>query len=212
LTVFVDPLGQREGDVSRKKLSKAHLPFRNWAYAACAVCGLGGVVASILIAPGLPGVLGAGLAILMIAIAVSDARHFIIPDPLVLAALGLGLLQAALVPSENLLAAMADSVLRGLTLALAFWSLRKAYKWFRGRDGIGFGDVKLAAVAGVWLDWAAITCAVEIAALTALAAIAILAMRGIAITRKTRVPFGCFFAPAIWLAWLVDITVLQPFL
>jgi leader peptidase (prepilin peptidase)/N-methyltransferase len=156
-------------------------------------------------------VLGAGLAILMIAIAVADARHFIIPDLLVLAALGLGLLQALLVQSENFLAAMANSGLRGLALALAFWSLRKAYKWFRGREGIGLGDVKLAAVAGVWLDWLAITCAVEIAALAALVTIAILAVRGMPITGKTRVPFGCFFAPAIWLAWLVDLYVLLPF-
>ena len=161
--------------------------------------------------PGLLGVLGAGLAILMIAIAIADARHFIIPDLLVLAALGLGLLQALLVQSENSLAAMASSVLRGLALALAFWSLRKAYKWFRGREGIGLGDVKLAAVAGVWLDWFAITCAVEIAALAALVTIAILAVRGMAITGKTRVPFGCFFAPAIWLAWLVDLYILLPF-
>jgi leader peptidase (prepilin peptidase) / N-methyltransferase len=162
------------------------------------------------VAPGLLGVLGAGLAILMIAITVSDARHFIIPDPLVVAALGLGLLQALLVPSEDVPAALAGSVLRGLVLALAFWCLRKAYKLFRGREGIGFGDVKLAAVAGVWLDWTAITCAVEIAALTALVTIAVLAKRGMVITGKTRMPFGCFFAPTIWLSWLVDLSVLQP--
>jgi leader peptidase (prepilin peptidase)/N-methyltransferase len=145
----------------------------------------------------------------MLAIAISDARRFIIPDPLVLAALGLGLLQALLVPFEDNFAALAGSILRGLLLALAFWGLRKLYKRLRGREGIGFGDVKLAAVAGVWLDWIAITCAVEIAALAALAAIAILAMRGVKMTGKTRVPFGCFFAPAIWLAWLVDLAVLH---
>ena len=96
-----------------------------------------------------------------------------------------------------------------LQLALAFWGLRRIYKWLRGREGIGFGDVKLAAVAGVWLNWVAIICAVEIAALTALIMIAILAMRGMKISRRTRVPFGCFFAPAIWLAWLIDLAVLQ---
>jgi leader peptidase (prepilin peptidase) / N-methyltransferase len=88
----------------------------------------------------------------MLAIAISDARRFIIPDPLVLAALGLGLLQALLVPFEDNFAALAGSILRGLLLALAFWGLRKLYKRLRGREGIGFGDVKLAAVAGVWLD------------------------------------------------------------
>jgi leader peptidase (prepilin peptidase) / N-methyltransferase len=163
----------------------------------------------VLAAPGILGVLGGSLAILMIAIAVADARHFIIPDLLVLAALGLGLLQALIVQSEGSPAAMISPALRGLALALAFWSLRKAYMWLRGREGIGLGDVKLAAVAGMWLDWLPIAFAVEIAALAALAMVAILAMRGQPITGKTRVPFGCFFAPAIWLGWLLDVCVLQ---
>jgi leader peptidase (prepilin peptidase)/N-methyltransferase len=163
----------------------------------------------VLAAPGILGVLGGSLAILMIAIAVADARHFIIPDLLVLAALGLGLLQAFIVQSEGFPAAMISPALRGLALALAFWSLRKAYMWLRGREGIGLGDVKLAAVAGMWLDWLPIAFAVEIAALAALAMVAILAMRGQPITGKTRVPFGCFFAPAIWLGWLLDVCVLQ---
>jgi leader peptidase (prepilin peptidase)/N-methyltransferase len=183
--------------------------LRNGIYAFCAVCALGAVATSILVAPGLPGILGAGLAILMIAIAISDARQFIIPDPLVLAALVLGLIQASLVPLENSPAVLASATLRGFMLAFAFWGLRKIYKLLRGREGVGFGDVKLAAVAGVWLDWTAIICAVEIAALAALVMIAFLAMRGAKITRKSRVPFGCFFAPAIWLAWLLDVVVLQ---
>jgi leader peptidase (prepilin peptidase) / N-methyltransferase len=199
----------RDSVISHERSLSTRLLAFNWAYPACAVGAIGAVVASILVAPGVPGFLGAGLAILMIAIAISDARQFIIPDPLALAALCLGLLQALLVPSEDHLAALASSVLRGAVLALAFWGLRKIYKRLRGREGIGFGDVKLAAVAGVWLDWIAIACAVEIAALAALVMIAVLAARGMKITARTRVPFGCFFAPAIWLAWLVDLAVLQ---
>ena len=64
-------------------------------------------------------------------------------------------------------------------------------------------------MAGVWLDWLAITFAVEIAALAALAAIALRALRGRRVTGKTPVPFGLFFAPAIWLAWLLQRSVLQ---
>ncbi len=43
------------------------------------------------------------------------------------------------------------------------------YRRLRGREGIGLGDVKLAGVAGAWLDWQSIPIAVEIAALAALA-------------------------------------------
>jgi leader peptidase (prepilin peptidase)/N-methyltransferase len=192
-------------------LPKILFPSFNWAYAVSAVCALVAVIASVLVSPGLPGLLGAALAALMTAIAISDARQFIIPDPLVLAALVLGLLQAVLIPFDDRLATLAGSALRGLVLALAFWGLRKIYKRLRGREGIGFGDVKLAAVAGVWLDWTGMICAVEIAALAALVTIAGLAMRGVRLTGKTRVPFGCFFAPAIWLAWFIDLAVLQTF-
>src|SRR2546429_9953076 len=53
------------------------------------------VAASIAVAPGLQGVLGAGLALLMLAVALVDARRFIIPHELTAAALGLGFVHAA---------------------------------------------------------------------------------------------------------------------
>jgi hypothetical protein len=52
--------------------------------------------ASIIAAPGLGGAAGAGLACLMVAIAVVDARRFIIPDEFNAAALALGLVDAAI--------------------------------------------------------------------------------------------------------------------
>ena len=47
-------------------------------------------VASIMVAPGLRGLLGVGLGLSMLAIAVIDARQFVIPDVLVAIGLGLG--------------------------------------------------------------------------------------------------------------------------
>ena len=65
--------------------------------------------------------------------------------------------------------ALADAALRGAVLAFAFLSLLILYRRLRGRDGIGLGDVKLAGVAGVWLDWWVLPGVIEIAALAALA-------------------------------------------
>src|SRR5262249_40426418 len=159
--------------------------------------------------PGLAGVLGAALAVTMIAIAVIDARRFIIPDKLVLIALALGLVDAWLVQSEgSTTTALLAAVLRGLGLAVAFWILRAVYLRLRGQEGIGLGDVKLAAVAGVWLDLLAISWAIQIAALAALSVVLIRALRGKRVTGKTPVPFGLFFAPAIWIAWLLERSIL----
>ena len=141
----------------------------------------------------------------MIAIAIIDARRFIIPDKLVLAALALGFVDAWLAQSEvSAPAALVVAALRGFGLAIAFWILRAAYLRLRGQEGIGLGDVKLAAVAGVWLDLLAISWAIEIAALAALTVVLIRARRGRRVTGKTPVPFGLFFAPAIWIGWLLE--------
>ena len=155
--------------------------------------------------PGFAGVLGGALAVATIVIAAIDARRFIIPDQLVLAGLAIGFLDAWMFQSEaSPPAALEAAALRGVGLAIAFWILRAAYLRLRGQEGIGLGDVKLAAVAGVWLDLLAISWAIEIAALTALTAVLIRALRGRRVTGKTPVPFGLFFAPAIWIAWLLE--------
>ena len=97
------------------------------------------------------------------------------------------------------------ALLRGAVLALLFLGLHLIYRRLRGRDGIGLGDVKLAGVAGVWLDWLTTTLAIEIAALAALAFFAVWHFAGgRAVSVTTRVPFGVFLAPAIWLAWLIE--------
>src|SRR5258708_27979920 len=62
--------------------------------------GAAAVAASVAAAPGVAGWLGAGLALLMLAIAAVDARRFIIPAPLNAAGLALGLLHAA-APGEG---------------------------------------------------------------------------------------------------------------
>jgi leader peptidase (prepilin peptidase)/N-methyltransferase len=162
-----------------------------------------GIAASLILVPTALGVAGGGLAVLMIAIAVVDARRFIIPNELTAAALALGFLHAAI--QGPVVEALANAALRGAVLAVAFLSLRVLYRWIRGRDGIGLGDVKLAGVAGVWLDWWVLPVAIEIAALAALAVYAMRFLHGRTSVRSmTKLPFGLFFAPAIWLGWLLE--------
>ena len=172
--------------------------------------GLGAV--SAWAAPGTPGFLGTGLAFIMLAIAVIDARLFVIPDELTVAAFILALINAAVIEPQAIVEAVGLAVLRGAALALLFFGLRAGYRRLRGREGIGLGDVKLAGVAGAWLGWLTIPIAVEIAALAALAAYGI---RYYAVGRPfeaaLKFPFGLFFAPAIWLGWLLDATLLAPF-
>jgi leader peptidase (prepilin peptidase) / N-methyltransferase len=107
--------------------------------------------------------------------------------------------------------AMFSLIVRGCVLSIAFLGLRAAYRWLRKRDGLGLGDVKLACVAGTWLDWQTIPIAIEIATLTALAAYTIQrCISGTAFRATSRLPFGLFFAPVIWFGWLLEILQLVP--
>jgi leader peptidase (prepilin peptidase) / N-methyltransferase len=164
--------------------------------------------ASAVAAPGSRGVLGGVLALLMLAVVLTDARFFVIPDVLSATAFAVGLLQAVVQNPDLPLEAIVLAVLRGAFLVSTFGGLRWAYRWWRGREGIGLGDVKLAGVAGVWLDWPMIPIAVEIAALSALA---VYGFRQLVLRRPihatAKVPFGVFFAPAIWLGWLIEVTL-----
>jgi leader peptidase (prepilin peptidase)/N-methyltransferase len=176
---------------------------------AIGIAAASSLAASLILLPDARGAAGGGLALLMIAIAVIDARRFIIPDELTAAALALGLVFTALQADDALMAALGYAALRGVVLAGAFWSLRVLYRRLRGHEGLGLGDVKLACVAGVWLDWSTIPVAIEIAALSALAVVAVRYFRGgRSVWATTKLPFGLFLAPAIWLGWLLGMTLL----
>jgi len=170
-----------------------------------ALIGALAVGLSFAASPDWGGGFGAALALLMLAIAVSDIRHFIVPDALSGTAFVLGLIFAGLFDDAPLAEAILTCLLRAAAAALPLLALMLLYEWWRGRPGLGLGDVKLAAVAGVWLDWFTIVAVIEVAAVSALAAFAVwryVLRRPIAAT--TPLPFGLFLAPAIWAGWLAE--------
>jgi leader peptidase (prepilin peptidase)/N-methyltransferase len=167
--------------------------------------------ASLAVAPGLRGVLGAGLAFGMLAVAIIDLRQFIIPNELIVVGLALGFVHAGITASETATESIVLAATRGAVLAFAFLLLRVIYHRWRGRHGIGLGDVKLAGVAGVWLDWNMIPIAVEIATLSALAVYALRQwFLGRSMRWTSRIPLGLFLAPAIWLSWFLDALLFAP--
>ncbi len=161
------------------------------------------VAASLLAAPGPDGLAGALLGALMLAIAITDARRYLIPNELTAAAAALALLRAAAIGPDA--GAVLWAVGRALIIALPLLALMAGYRAWRGRDGLGFGDVKLAAVAGAWLDLPALFAAIEVAALAAIGAYLLhAAIKRRPLKSTALLPFGTFLAPAIWLGWLAE--------
>ena len=145
-------------------------------------------------------ILGPLLAALMLAIAVSDWRRFRVPDPLTLAALALRGL--ALLASHSPQAELWATAARAGAMTTLFYGFRVVYRRWRGRDGLGLGDVKLAAVAGAWVDWRLLPFVVELAALSGLGVAFFRAARsGASLSAETKLPFAVGFAPAIFVGW-----------
>ncbi|MET3907488.1 leader peptidase (prepilin peptidase)/N-methyltransferase [Bradyrhizobium sp. S3.3.6] len=161
------------------------------------------VFASLVTAPAAEGLYGAFLAALMLAIGANDARHYLIPNELTGAAFALALLRAAAFVPDVGAEALLWPVARAVAVALPLLLLMLAYRYWRGRDGLGLGDVKLAAVSGAWLDLATVAAVIELAALLAIGAyVANAALQRKPLRGTAFLPFGLFLAPSIWIGWL----------
>jgi leader peptidase (prepilin peptidase)/N-methyltransferase len=163
------------------------------------------VGASLLASPGSDGLFGAFLGLLMFAVAITDNRRYIIPNELTAAAAALALLRAGTVGPDADWHGVLWAALRAAAISVPFLALMIGYRRWRGRDGLGLGDIKLAAVAGAWLGWATIFAVIELATLSALGAYIVNGyFRKRPLKATAFLPFGLFLAPAIWIGWLVE--------
>lgn len=163
------------------------------------------IVLSFALFAGLQSILSSMLGCAMLAIALSDAHRYIIPDWISLPMIPLGLLAASLTASTidpNM--AVLHHGTTALIAGIAFYALSRGFLFFRGHEGLGLGDVKLAALAGAWVGPEGVTLVVLLASLGAIAFILFLRLfHGQAIGRRTMIPFGAFLAPAIWVVWSI---------
>jgi leader peptidase (prepilin peptidase)/N-methyltransferase len=152
------------------------------------------------------GAFAAALAILGLVVLIIDLRRQIIPDSANLCIVLLGLMLVGVEADKSQRAALlGNAALRSAVAGASLYLLRLLYWWATRRHGLGLGDVKLAAAGAPWLTWTALPLALELAAVSALAAIAMRAVRLRAWPdRHHALPFGAFLAPAIWLTFLVE--------
>jgi leader peptidase (prepilin peptidase)/N-methyltransferase len=144
------------------------------------------------------------LGMLMIAGADVDARTFLLPDPITWGAAVSGIVAAPLLDAVAPWEATAEALARAGCIAVVLALFRSGYAWIRRSEGLGLGDVKLAAAIGAWLPVEAIPLCFGLATSSALLLVMVARFNGQSVTRTTRIPFGAFLCPALWFVFYLD--------
>lgn len=139
------------------------------------------------------------LSSVLIVITVIDWRTFEIPDGLNLTILVLGLVQLGFDPASWPLYVIGAASVGGLFLLI--WLVTK------GR-GIGFGDVKLMAAAGLLLGWKRILLALIVGSVSG-SVIHLIRMRG---GEGKKLAFGPYLSAGIWVAALFGDAIIGAYL
>jgi len=124
----------------------------------------------------------------MIVLFVIDLQHQILPNEITVPGIVAGL-AASVFLEPGWREALIGAVAGGGSL----WLIASAYRWLRGRDGLGFGDVKMLAMIGAFLGWKAMLLTLVFASFTG-SLIALLLMAARRADWQSRLPLGTFLA------------------
>jgi leader peptidase (prepilin peptidase)/N-methyltransferase len=170
----------------------------SFRYPAVEIVAAACILLAVLSSLSLVGAVARALFLLsMLAITLIDLDHRIIPDEISLPGIVVGILAcpALQVPRlEGVIGAVAGG---GALLAVAL-----GYRAVRGIEGMGMGDVKLAAMVGAFLGWKGVLLTLILGSLLgSLLGIVLMGLRKA--DGRTALPYGTFLAPAAALVLLV---------
>ena len=138
----------------------------------------------------------------LLALAVIDIDHKLLPDSMTLPLLWAGLLASAIrVDGEVIFTDVTSSVIGAATGYLSLWSVYQVFKLVTGKEGMGYGDFKLLAALGAWLGWQLLPLVILLSATVGAIIGTTLILLGGA-SRETPIPFGPYLASAGWITLL----------
>lgn len=168
----------------------------------CEVLGLAVGVSAGWLAPGWDGAAGALFGWLLLALAAVDARAMWLPNRLTaaLALAGVAVGLTGLVPPP-----LAARAIGGVAGFVVLEVLRRGYRWWRGREGIGGGDPKMFGAIGLWLGWQALPLVMVVACALGLGFALGWRGTGRRVRGDTRLPLGTLMAAGGYAVWLLSI-------
>jgi leader peptidase (prepilin peptidase)/N-methyltransferase len=177
--------------------------LRRWEVGVCAILGIAAAGALAVVTTAVTAVATGYLVFTMLLVTIIDSRHYVIPDVLSLPAIPIGLLAASWTLPDSIETILFDQILAAFVSSSTLFVIRILYRRLRGAEGLGLGDVKLAAAAGAWVGLQALPMTGLLATGAALITILVsnATKRKASIGLKTAIPFGSFIAPAIIVVW-----------
>jgi leader peptidase (prepilin peptidase)/N-methyltransferase len=150
----------------------------------------------------------------LVALTGIDLDHQLLPDDITLPLLWAALLASVVtggLPGATLPVSPADAIIGAASGYLSLWAVFHAFRFFTGKEGMGYGDFKLLAALGAWLGWKMLPLVLLLSAsVGAVVGIAMVLFRGR--DRAAPMPFGPYLAAAGWIAMLYGDTLVSAYL
>lgn len=143
---------------------------------------------------------GAVFLTLLLGLALTDYRAYILPDEFTLGGLVLGLGLAAWAGVDPLITAIIGALVGFGTLWLVAWLGQKVFR----KEAMGGGDIKMMAMVGAFLGWPGVFLTIFLGALLGTLVFLPLTLLG----REKLVPFGIFLAMGAAVSWLVGADII----
>ena len=139
----------------------------------------------------------------LIVLTLIDLDRQLLPDNITLPLMWLGLLLSIAVSQDGqpLFADPRSSLIGAVSGYLSLWLVYQLFKLLTRKEGMGYGDFKLAAALGAWLGWQMLPLVVVLSAFVG-AVVGIVMIVAGRHGREKPMPFGPFLAGAGWLALL----------
>lgn len=144
---------------------------------------------------------GALFGTLLIGIALTDAREYIIPNEFTYGGLVIGLVLSAAVGLDAVLSALIGAVV-GFGI---LWLVGVAGRWAFKEEAMGGGDIKMMAMVGAFVGWQGVLLTIFLGALAGTAIFLPLTLLG----RKKLVPFGVFLAIGAAVTYVIGPSIIE---
>jgi leader peptidase (prepilin peptidase) / N-methyltransferase len=130
---------------------------------------------------------------LLLPLVLLDFKHLWLPDKLTATLAGLGVLIGPILTPDL---SMPSRIIGAVAAFASLEVIRRLYRYFRGRDGMGAADPKLFGAIGLWLGWQALP--VTLLAASAVGIALVIANRDSPGLRDGALPFGSYLGVAAY--------------